>query len=107
MLLCWFSAKGTGKFHCIVGQIVRALYYEILDDSVLPSVRILKMGCESVFQRNDAPKHTGIATRKRLLLTSQSVACRLTLHFSTCSDHLENPENCGESIRVGIMEKGL
>ena len=45
-LLLWgcFSAKGTGQLHRNKGRMNGAMYWEILGDNLLPSVRALKMG---------------------------------------------------------------
>ena len=45
-LMLWgcFSAKGTGRLHCIKGRMNGAMYRETLGDNLLPSVRALKMG---------------------------------------------------------------
>ncbi len=44
MLWGCFSAKGTERLHRIEGPMDRAMYRKILDDNLLPSARILKMG---------------------------------------------------------------
>ena len=38
-----FSAKATGRLHRIEGRMNGAMYWEILGDNLLPSVRALKM----------------------------------------------------------------
>ena len=67
-LMLWgcFSAKGKGRLHRIEGRKNGALYREILDDNLLPSVRTLKLGCGWVFQHNNDPKHTAKATKEWL-----------------------------------------
>ena len=43
-----------------------AMYQEILGDTLLPSVRALKMGRGWVFQHDNDPKHTAKATKEWL-----------------------------------------
>ena len=57
MLWVCFSAKGTGRLHHIEGRMNGAMYWDILGDNLLPSVRALKMGCGWVFQHDNDPKH--------------------------------------------------
>ena len=66
MLCGCFSAKGTGGLHCIEGRMNGAMYREILGDNLLPSVRAQKMGRGWVFQHDNDPKHTAMATKKWL-----------------------------------------
>ena len=42
------------------------MYREILANTLLPSVRALKMGCGWVFQHDNDPKHTARATKEWL-----------------------------------------
>ena len=69
-LMLWgcFSAKGTGQLHHIEGRMNGSMYWEILGDNFLPSVRALKMGRRWVFQHDNDPKHTA----KRSILRSWS-----------------------------------
>jgi len=39
MLLGCSSAKGTGRLHCIEGPMDGGMYYQILDENLLPSTR--------------------------------------------------------------------
>ncbi|KAK3559617.1 hypothetical protein QTP86_013574, partial [Hemibagrus guttatus] len=57
MLWGCFSAKGTGQLHRIKGTMDRAMYLQILGESLLPSARALKMGHGWVFQHDNDPKH--------------------------------------------------
>ena len=43
-LMLWgcFSTKGTGRLNCFEGRMNGAMYWEILGDNLLPSVRALK-----------------------------------------------------------------
>ena len=66
MLWGCFSAKGTGRLHCIKGRMNRAMYREILGDNLLPSVRGLNMGRGWVFQHDNDPKHMAKATKEWL-----------------------------------------
>ena len=67
-LMLWgcFSAKGTGRLHCIEGRMNGAMYREILGDNLLPSVRTLKMGRGWIVQHDNDPKHTAKATKEWL-----------------------------------------
>ena len=60
------STKGTGQLHLIEGRMNGAMYWEILGDNLLPSVRALKMGRGWVFQHDNDPKHTAKATKECL-----------------------------------------
>ena len=66
MLSGCFSAKGTGRLHRIKGRMNGAMYQEILGDNLLPSLRALKMGRGWVFQHDNDPKHTAMATKEWL-----------------------------------------
>ena len=61
-----FSAKGTGRLHCIEGRMDGAMYHEILANNLLPSVRALKIGLGWVFQHDNDPKHTARANKEWL-----------------------------------------
>jgi len=65
-IMLWgsFSAKGTGRLHCIEGRMDGAMYHMILANNLLPSVRALKMGRGWVFQLDNDPKHTARATKE-------------------------------------------
>ncbi|KAJ4934222.1 hypothetical protein JOQ06_007024 [Pogonophryne albipinna] len=64
MLWGCFSAKGTGRLHCIEGRMEGAMHCKILADSLLPSARTLKMGHGWVFQQDNDPEHTAKATQE-------------------------------------------
>ena len=63
MLWRCFSAKGTGRLHCIEWRMNGAMYREILGNKLLPSVRALKMGRGWVFQHDNDPKHMAMKTK--------------------------------------------
>ena len=67
-LMPWgcFSAQGTGRLHRIEGRMNGAMYWEILADNLLLSVRALKMGRGWVFQHDNDSKHTAKATKEWL-----------------------------------------
>ena len=67
-LMLWgcFSAKGTGQLHRNEGRMNGVMYWEILGDNLLPSVRALKMGRGWIFQHDNDPKHTAKATKEWL-----------------------------------------
>ena len=66
MLWGCFLAKGTGRLRRIEGRMNGAMYWDILGDNLLPSVRALKMGHGWVFQHDNDPKHTAKATKEWL-----------------------------------------
>ncbi len=66
MLCGCFSAKGTGQLHHIEGRMNGAMYRKILANSLLPSVRALKMGRGWVFQRGNDTKHAARASKEWL-----------------------------------------
>uniref|UniRef100_A0A8C4T226 Transposase Tc1-like domain-containing protein n=1 Tax=Erpetoichthys calabaricus TaxID=27687 RepID=A0A8C4T226_ERPCA len=66
MLSGCFSAKGTGRLHCIKERMNGAMYCEILSNNLLPSVRALKLGRGWVFQHDNDPKHTARITKEWL-----------------------------------------
>ena len=66
MLWGRFSAKGTAQLLRIEGRMNGAMYWEILGDNLLPSVRALKTGRGWVFQHDNDPKHTAKATKEWL-----------------------------------------
>ena len=66
MLWGCFSAKGSGRLHCIDRRMNEVIYQEILGDNLLPSVRALKMGSGWVFQHDNDPKHMAKATKEWL-----------------------------------------
>ncbi|KAI3377557.1 hypothetical protein L3Q82_008725, partial [Scortum barcoo] len=67
-ILLWgcFSAKATGRLHCIEGQMNGAMCHRFLDENVLASARTLKMGHGWVFQHDNDPKPTAKATKEWL-----------------------------------------
>ncbi len=66
MLWGCFSAKGTGRLHCIEGRMDVAMYCKILANNLLPSVKALKIGRGWVFQHDNDPKHTARASKEWL-----------------------------------------
>ena len=61
-----FSASGTGNLHRIVGKMDSAMYQDILEKNVTPSVRNLKLGRTWYLQQDNDPKHTSKATQAYL-----------------------------------------
>ncbi|KAI4900839.1 hypothetical protein NFI96_029988, partial [Prochilodus magdalenae] len=66
MLWGCVSAHGTGRPHCVKERRTGAMYWEILGNNLLPSVRPLKMGRGWVFQHDNDPKHTARITKEWL-----------------------------------------
>ncbi|KAK1790610.1 hypothetical protein P4O66_014484, partial [Electrophorus voltai] len=64
-ILLWgyFSAKGTGRLHCIERLMNGSMYRGILNENLLVSARTLKMGRRWVFQHDNDSKHTAKATK--------------------------------------------
>ena len=56
--------RGQDKLHRIEGRMNGAMYWEMLGDNLLPSVRALKMGRGWVFQHDNDPKHSAKATEE-------------------------------------------
>jgi len=105
MLWGCFSAHGTGRLHCIKERMTVAMYWEILGNNLLPSVKTLKMGRGWVFQHDNDPKHTGRITKewlckkhiKVLAWPSQSPDLNPIFGRSSNSVFLSNrPETCPE-----------
>ncbi|KAI4873632.1 hypothetical protein NFI96_028832, partial [Prochilodus magdalenae] len=71
----------TGRLHCIKERRTGAMYCEILENNLLPSVRALKMGRGWVFQHDNDPKHTARIT-KEWLRSEGLVSVRSWLLFS-------------------------
>lgn len=59
-----FSAKGVGKLHFIEGTLKAENYVRILVEHLLPSVTILSVVDEFVFQQVGASCHTAKITKK-------------------------------------------
>ena len=55
MLLGCFSSGGTGKLHVIEGKINSPTYQEILQQNMLPSVKLLKLPWRWMFQQDNDP----------------------------------------------------
>lgn len=58
-----FSSSGTGSLHKIVGKMDSAMYQDILDKNIMPSVRKLKLGRTWYLQQDNDPKHTSKSTQ--------------------------------------------
>ena len=68
MLWGSFSAAGTGRPVRIKGKMNVAKYREILDENLLQSSQVLRLGCRFIFQQDNDPKHNnaGVASGKSL-----------------------------------------
>jgi len=51
-----FSSNGTGRIHIIKGDMNGAMYWEILEMSLLPSTRMMRMRDVWIFLQNNDPK---------------------------------------------------
>ena len=54
------SAAGVGKLHFTEGNMNSNMYYEILQQSMIPSLQ--KLGCRAVFQHDNDSKYTSKMT---------------------------------------------
>lgn len=66
---CHEGGEGSAQnytLHRIEGRVDGAMYRRILANNLLPAVRALKMGRDWVFQLDNHPKHTAMATKEWL-----------------------------------------
>ena len=66
MLWGCFSSSGPGKLHVIEGKINSSMYQDILQQNMLPSVKLLKLPRGWMFQQDNGPKHTAVKTKEWL-----------------------------------------
>jgi hypothetical protein len=66
MLWGCFSAAGTGRLVRVEGKMSGAKYREILDENLLPSAQVLRLGKRFTFQQDNDPKHTAKTTQEWL-----------------------------------------
>ena len=63
MLWGYFSSLGVGKLRVSEGIMDSKMYQEILDENLLPSARVLKLGRSFLFQQDNDPKHMSKSTK--------------------------------------------
>ncbi len=67
------SAVGTGELQFIEGTMNANMYFDILKQSMIPSLR--RLGRRAVFQHNNDPKHTSKKTTALLKKLRVNVIC--------------------------------